>query len=154
MNNTISIHLGTDHRGFALKEQLKTWLMAKGYQVVDHGNEVLDPADDFPPFAFKVAEAVAQEAPMARGIVVCGSGVGVTIAANKVPGARASLGLSPEMVKKGRQDDDMNILVLAADFQDQAVAQSLTTAFLETAVETTERRQRRLQQITDYEQHS
>lgn len=149
-----TIHIGADHRGFALKEQLKAWLMAEGHEVVDHGNTVLDPEDDFPPYAFKLAEAVAEDEANNRGILVCGSGVGVTIAANKVPGARASLGLSSEMVKKGREDDDMNILVLAADFQDQALSQALVTSFLNTPVDTAERRQRRLQQIKNYEQRT
>lgn len=155
MTNT-TIHLGADHRGFAHKERLKIWLEQLGCHVVDHGSLVLDPHDDFPEYAFDVAEHVVAENQVgtARGILLCGSGVGVTIAANKVKGARASLGLSPEMVRKGRADDDLNVLVIAADFQDVEQAKALITAFLDTPLDTSDRRLRRLEQIQRYEQHA
>jgi len=153
MTKTHHIYIGADHRGFELKENLKSWLAAQTYQVTDCGNAILDPTDDFPQFAFEVAERVAQSPNHSRGIVVCGSGIGVTIAANKVVGARASLGLNPAMVAKGREDDDMNILVLAADFQTEAESKALLEAFLNTSLDADDRRRRRINQITTYEQH-
>lgn len=148
----LKIFIGTDHRGFLLKAKLIEWLQTQGYQVIDNGNTELDLEDDYPDFSIAVAEAVAREAGNARGIILCGSGVGATIAANKVPGALASLGLSPEMVENGRHDDNFNVLVIAADFQDLETAQELITAFLETPYEGGGRYQRRLDKITAYEQ--
>lgn len=148
MNQTVII--GADHRGFQLKETLKPWLESQGYQVIDCGNKVLDPQDDYPDFAIAVAEKVATE-PSHKGIVVCGSGIGVSIAANKVNGIRASVATSPAEVTKGRQDDDLNVLALSADFINQTQAQDVIRAFLETPYTADERHVRRLAKITDYE---
>lgn len=146
-----NLYIGADHRGFQLKEQLKPWLVAQGYQVMDEGNHQLDPSDDYPDFALRVAEQVAAQ-PQARGIVVCGSGIGVSVAANKVRGVRASVATSPEEVAAGRRDDDLNILALSADFISEAHAQAMITAFLETPYAGEERHARRLAKITAYEQ--
>lgn len=153
MSNTFPLYIGADHRGFALKEALKPWLLSQGYELADASSPTYDPADDFPPLAFKVAEAIAIDPLVTRGILLCGSGVGVNIAANKVAHVRASIGINPDMVKKGREDDDMNVLVIAADFQSLEDAKKLITAFLNTPFDESERRVRRLQQIHQYEQH-
>src|SRR5438046_1223129 len=101
----MNLYIGADHRGFELKETLKPWLIEKGYDVVDCGANALNPTDDYPDFAFAVADHVVAESG-SRGIVVCGSGVGVTIAANKVPGARCSIATNVEEIRLGRGDDD------------------------------------------------
>lgn len=142
----MKIFVGADHRGFELKEKLKPWLTGLGHQVTDCGNTVYEQTDDYPDFAFAVADAVVK-APESRGIVVCGSAIGVTIAANKVKGARCSPGVSLEEVKKGRQDDDLNILALSGDFMTEEQAKERISAFLTTPFTGDERHLRRLNKI-------
>lgn len=142
----MKVYLGADHRGFALKEKIKAWLLTQGREVTDLGNTVYDPNDDYPDFAFAVAETVVADSG-SRGIVICGSGVGVTIAANKIGGARCSTGVSPEEVKRGREDDDLNILAISADYTDAEKTKALITAFLTTAFAGDERHVRRLNKI-------
>lgn len=148
-----SVYLGADHRGFETKEKLKVWLQDKGYQVVDCGNDHYDPDDDFPDFAFKVAQAVTQEnSGQALGIVLCGSGAGVTIAANKVKFARAANGMHPEEVRHARLHNDLNVLALATDYLDIDQIKNLSEIFLTTEFMTKDRYQRRLQKIASYEE--
>lgn len=142
----MKVFLGADHRGFARKEALKPWLASRGYEVVDCGNAVLDRADDYPDFSFAVADAVIQD-PSARGIVLCGSGVGVTIAANKVRGARCCSGISVAEVKRGREDDDLNILAISADYTPERRAKEMIEAFLTTLFIGDDRHRRRLGKI-------
>ena len=92
-DETVTIFIGADHRGYELKERLKQWLLSQQLIVVDCGNVRLDPGDDFPVFAHAVAQQVVANDDH-RGILICGSGAGVVIAANKVPGARCSVGLN------------------------------------------------------------
>lgn len=140
------IFIGADHRGFALKESIKQFLVSLTHDVVDCGNDRLDPNDDFPDFSFAVADGVAQ-ASGSRGIVVCGSGAGVVIASNKVAGIRAALAYSPEEITRNRQHDDINVLSLAADWTDEAKAKAIVTAFLTTAFLGEEKYVRRLKKI-------
>jgi ribose 5-phosphate isomerase B len=147
----MTIYLGADHRGFSLKEQIKVWLQQQGQQVVDCGNTQLDPEDDYPQYAFAVAEQVADNI-QGRGIVFCGSGVGVDIAANKVPGVRSAVGLSPTMVQAARRDDDINVLAIAADITDEKTTQQLVTSFLATPFRQEERYARRLTEISEREE--
>lgn len=147
----MKVILGADHRGFALKEQLKLWLQQQGYEVIDVGSETVQPEDDYPVVSFALAERTVAEAPDARGILCCGSGIGASIAANKVPAARCGLGISPAQVTAGRHDDDMNILAVAADFTSWESVQAMVTAFLETPFGSEPRYQRRLDQIRDRE---
>ncbi|MEK7119698.1 MAG: RpiB/LacA/LacB family sugar-phosphate isomerase, partial [Patescibacteria group bacterium] len=114
----MKVFIGADHRGFPLKESLKPWLVSLKYDVVDCGNDHLDLTDDFPDFSFAVADNVSKNS-FARpglaklnsaGIVICGSGAGVVIAANKVAGIRAALAYSPEEITRNRQHDDVNVL--------------------------------------------
>lgn len=139
----MKIYLGSDHRGFELKEKIKTWLSE--YEVEDMGAYTLDPKDDYPLYAEKVASMVADKEGM--GILLCGSGVGVNVAANKFDRVRASIGISPEQVAAGRRDDDMNILVLAADFSDEKTAIEMVKAFLKTEFSGEERHKRRIKDI-------
>src|SRR5579859_2456998 len=100
----MTIYLGADHRGFALKEQLKAALQQDGFDVVDLGAETLVPDDDFPVYAGKVAEKVSAAPMDSRGILVCGSGFGVDIAANKFPHVRSALASSPDHAYQARHD--------------------------------------------------
>lgn len=146
----MNIYIGADHRGFELKERIKYWLQEQGVMVIDCGNATLQPGDDYPPFALAVAEKVVGE-PGSLGIVICGSGVGVTIAANKVKGARCATAYNQNQVIHGRESDDMNILALESDYLSLEVAQPMIEAFMVTPFHPTEKAQRRLAQIAAYE---
>src|SRR5258706_16298142 len=111
----MKVYLGADHRGFELKEKVRMWLEKWDYAHEDMGAYELNEKDDYTLYAEKVALLVANEKD-ARGILICGSGVGVDIAANKFDGVRASIGKEPDQVKAGRNDDDMNVLVLPSDY--------------------------------------
>jgi ribose 5-phosphate isomerase B len=110
----MKIYLGADHRGYALKEKIDRWLFEWGYKYEDLGAETYDEKDDYTKYATEVASLVSKNKG-SRGILLCGSGVGVDIAANKFDGIRASVGIDSEQVGQGRSDDDMNILVIAAE---------------------------------------
>lgn len=146
----MKIFIGADHRGFSLKESIKQFLVSLAHDVVDCGNDRLDIDDDFPDFGFAVADCVAKETG-SRGIVVCGSGAGVVIAANKVAGIRAALAYSPEEITRNRQHDDINVLALAADWTDEAKAKEIVTAFLATEFLGEEKYVRRLKKIEERE---
>jgi ribose 5-phosphate isomerase B len=142
------IYLGADHRGFALKEKLKTYLVDKGYQTEDVGNAAEDPADDYVDFGAKVGELVSRDPVQSRGILICGSGVGMDITANKFHGVRAMVGLSPDQVFDGRHDDDVNVLCLAANFEDEEQAKRIADLFLTTPFGKDEKYQRRLDKLS------
>lgn len=146
----MKVYLGADHRGFILKEKIKGWLGKWGYEFNDLGAYELDPKDDYPLYAEKVGAIVGKEEE-ARGILLCGSGVGVDVVANKLDGVRASVGKSPEQVKAGRGDDDMNILVIAADFTKNEEAKEIIRTFLQTKFSGKERFVRRLEDIKKIE---
>lgn len=140
------IYIGADHRGFELKEHLKLWLKDQKYEVVDCGNTVKDPNDDYPDFGFAVGERVTHDME-GMGIVICGSGVGISIAANKVPLVRSTVGYSVEQVKNARTDDDINVLALGADFHTKEQIESFVKVFLETSYSGEIRHDRRIQKI-------
>jgi ribose 5-phosphate isomerase B len=146
----MKIYLGTDHKGFGLKEKIAKWLFDWGYSFEDLGAESLDPKDDYTVYAERVASLVGKEEG-SRGVLLCGSGVGVDATANKFDGVRASLGKSPEQVRAGRNDDDMNVLVLAADYTKEEEARGMLKAFLETKFAGKERYRRRLEDIKKIE---
>ncbi len=141
------IYIGADHRGFALKEQLKKYLAREGYEVVDKGNAQYDAEDDYPDYAKEVAEQVSG-APDARGILICGSGAGVAIVANKFKGIRAATITHAEQARMARSDEDINILALPADFLDEKTAQEIVQVFLTTAFSAAERHLRRIAKIS------
>lgn len=143
----MKLFIGADHRGFSLKEKAKSWLAE--HDVEDMGAYTLDPKDDYTLYAEKVASMVADN--NGRGILMCGSGVGVDVAANKFDGVRASIGKSPAQVKAGRADDDMNILVIAADYTKENEAKEMIKAFLETKFSGKARHKRRLKDIEKIE---
>ena len=148
----MKVYLGTDHRGFELKEKLKAWLLAEGYEVEDLGAHEYAPDDDYPVMSERVGRAAAADAG-SRGILLCGSGAGAVAAANKIRGIRASIGFDEGQVKAGRNDDDMNVLVIAADFISPERAEKLVKAFLETPFDKhTHRYQHRINQIKELEE--
>jgi ribose 5-phosphate isomerase B len=125
----VKLVISSDHAGFALKEELRVDLAKAGHEVVDLGAFVCEPEDDYPDFAEKVGEAVrAGVAP--RGIVICGSGVGVCVAANKIPGIRAGICHDTYSAHQGVEHDDMNVLVLGARIIGSALAFELAHTFV------------------------
>lgn len=159
-NAQSKVFIGADHRGFQLKEHLVAALQEQGYTVEDCGNKKFDPGDDYPDFALAVAEKVAatnnttesNALPKSLGIVICGSGVGASVAANKVATIRAAQAGWPGEVQHARQADNINVLTLSADYQEGAHALDLVNIFLQTEYEGAERHRRRLQKIHAYEQ--
>ena len=144
------VALGADHGGFPLKEELLSWMKGQGYEVLDVGAHSFDPSDDYPDFAYAVAQAVASgKAP--RGIIICGSGVGACIAANKVPGVRAGICHDTYSAHQGVEHDDMNVLCLGARIISGALAAELVTAFLNARFSGEERHARRLRKVLDIE---
>jgi ribose 5-phosphate isomerase B len=125
------VAIGSDHAGFDLKERLHVMLERQGHQVVDEGTHSAESCD-YPDFAAPVARDVAAGR-ADRGILVCGTGVGMSIAANKVAGIRAALGTVPEEVRLARAHNDANVLTLGARFIDEPSADALVDIFLQTA---------------------
>src|ERR1700733_8903252 len=142
------IAIGADHAGFTLKNDLREALRAAGHEVADLGT---DPAasTDYPDYALKVATQVASgEAD--RGVLVCATGIGMSIAANKVHGIRAALGTNPEEVRLVRAHNDANVLTFGEKFTDAPTAENLTRIFLETPFEGS-RHERRVEKIAALE---
>jgi ribose 5-phosphate isomerase B len=144
------IALGADHGGFSLKNEIAGIIQKAGHQPLDLGAHVLDPADDYPDFSKAVAEAVASGR-AERGILICGSGVGASIAANKCRGARAGLCHDTYSAHQGVEHDDMNVLCLGARIIGPALAAELVRAFLEARFSGDERHLRRLKKVTSLE---
>ncbi|MBP9691129.1 RpiB/LacA/LacB family sugar-phosphate isomerase [Candidatus Woesebacteria bacterium] len=126
----MTIFIGADHRGFELKNTLVEYLQSKNIRVEDLGNYELDPEDDYPDFAQKVAQAVLQNPKEFLGIVICGSGIGVCMAANRTRGIYCGMGIDAEQVKHGRENDHINVLSLAADNFSEEQAQEMVDAFI------------------------
>ena len=146
----MKIYLGADHRGFELKEQLKTWFEENHLSAIDLGNDQFDPEDDYPNVAFKVAEAVAADS-ASLGVLICGSGVGVAIAANKVKGVRAGQGWSVDQVEHAKQHDHINVLTLASDYLEFSQVTELISIFIDAPVLDEEKFVRRVKKIGEYE---
>lgn len=127
----MTIFIGTDHRGFELKNKLMEYLQEKNIRVEDMGAYEYDAEDDYPDFSMKVAKAVLQKPEGFYGIVICGSGVGVSIAANRFKGIRCVLGFDPEQVKHARENDHVNVLAIASEYADFEEAKAMIDAFLE-----------------------
>lgn len=148
----MKIYIGADHRGHNLKESLKVKLLKEGNEIIDVGGSG-DPADDYPDFAEKVGEAVSGE-PDAKGVLICGSGVGVSIVANKFKGVRASLISEPKQGHDSRADEDPNVLTLSADYTPEAKALQIVDAWLSTPFSGAERHVRRVGKIAAIEQRT
>jgi ribose 5-phosphate isomerase B len=146
----MKIYIGADHRGYELKEKIARWLYEMKYEFVDIGASSLDPTDDYTKYAEEVALLV-RDNPNGRGVLLCGSGVGVEVMANKFDGVRAAIGKDVFQIEAGRNDDDMNILVIAADYTEEKEAKAMLIAFLETKFSGKDRYERRLEEIEKIE---
>ena len=144
------IYLGADHRGFELKSKLKRWLEQAGHQVEDCGAHEHTLRDDYVDFAAEVGRRVNNEQG-SRGVVICGSGAGVDITANKIKGVRCVLGFNIEQVRAARNDDNVNILALASDFTLFEDAKILIETFLQTPFDPTDNHARRIEKIKSLE---
>ena len=143
----MKIYLGADHRGFSLKNDIKQYLLKEKYEVVDLGNTQLDPNDDYPDFSLAVAKKVSENSKEDKGIVICGSGGGVMVVANKLPGIRSALALLPEQAFSLKNDDDVNVLSLASDFTKTEDALRIINVWLKTSFSGAERHKRRINKI-------
>jgi ribose 5-phosphate isomerase B len=144
----MKIYIGADHNGFDMKRDLLEKLMAAGYVVVDKGDEVLNPDDDFPQFAAKVVMAMrASDDRDPRGILICGSGQGMCMAANRYKGMRASLVWSVEEAHASRNDDDSNILCLPARYMSVEDAIKIAEVWLTTPFAGAARFKRRIKEL-------
>jgi ribose 5-phosphate isomerase B len=146
------VYLGSDHRGFQLKEKIKSWLKGQGVLLEDLSAAAFDPEDDYSDYGTKVGEAVSKNPDEHRGIVICGSGAGICVTANKFKGVRAALAFTPKMARAMRNDDDINILCLASDFTDGKTALEIVDVFLKTPFGKAERYQRRVEKLKKLEE--
>lgn len=151
----MKVYIGADHRGYKLKEELKIWLMENKVAIKDIGAFEYDSNDDYPLYAEQVARHVATDFGKnlkdARGILICGSGVGVDIVANKFKHIRSGLAINPEQIEKARLDDDINILTIPADYINDKNTKLIAKLFLETPFSKEEKKERRLEEIEKIE---
>jgi len=140
----MKIAIGADHAGFPLKEELKGLLKEQNHLIMDAGTNGSDPVD-YPDFVKDVVENVLSGA-ADRGILICGSGIGMSIAANRYPGIRAALCLDPETARLSRAHNDSNVLVLAGRKTDVETARAIVNTWLSTGFEGG-RHERRLKKI-------
>lgn len=146
----MKIYLGADHNGYYARKSIHEYLLRAGYEVHDEGDDRLDPQDDFPVFAQKVVNQIRtsnDSQPM--GILVCGSGQGMCMAANRFQGIRAALGYDRESVQSSRNDDDANVLCLPATTLEQNQMNVLVETFLNTPFAGAPRFKRRIAQMDD-----
>lgn len=146
-NDISHVYIASDHRGVGLKLYLYEMLMADGYNVVNLGTDDLNTPVDFPDIANKVAEAMMEDTE-SRGILICGTGAGMEIAANRHRHIRASRVDRPEQARDDRFHDDINVLTLAADDIDIEQAFLCAQTFLESPFDNVEKRIRRIQKIS------
>jgi ribose 5-phosphate isomerase B len=146
----VRLGIATDHGGFALKEEIVALLRAGGHDVFDFGARSLDPGDDYPDFVVPLAEAVAT-GKVERGVAICGSGVGASVCANKVLGARAALIHDHFSARQGVEDDHMNILCMGGRTVGSSVAWELVQTFLAARFSNAERHVRRLGKVSSLE---
>jgi len=146
----MKIYIGADHNGFELKKRLLTYLQRNGYSVSDEGDLTLDPQDDYPQFAAKVIMAMkASEDSDPRGLLICGSGQGICIAANRFKGIRAAVCGDVEEARAGRNDDDTNVLCLPARMVNGDQAESILKTWLETGFAGAARFKRRIMELDE-----
>jgi ribose 5-phosphate isomerase B len=146
----MKIAIGSDHAGFEMKESVKKFLKEKGYDFDDLGAADYDPKDDYPIYGEKVAKAVAS-GKYDRGIVVCGTGIGISISANKVSGVRAAACYDTDMAKISREHNDANVLALGGRIKTEQPPSEIVEVWLETPFSEAERHKRRIEQIKKME---
>jgi len=146
----MKVAVGTDHAGFALKEGMIETIRECGHELVDCGADRVIPGDDYPDYAERVAEAI-REGRAERAVLICGSGVGASVAANKFTGIRAALCHDTFSARQGVEDDSMNVLCLGARVVGPSLAEELVRAFLKARFSAAERHLRRLAKILGFE---
>ena len=144
------VGIATDHGGFSLKEELVVHLRAAGHDVVEYGAAALEPADDYPDFVVPLAQAVAG-GKVERGVAICGSGVGASVCANKIPGIRAALVHDHFSARQGVEDDHMNVICMGGRTVGPAVAWDLVETFLGARFSQADRHLRRLGKVAALE---
>ena len=144
------VGIATDHGGFGLKEEMVAQLRAAGHGVVDFGAHALSPDDDYPDFVLPLARAVVA-GKVDRGVAICGSGVGASVCANKVPGIRAALIHDHFSARQGVEDDHMNILCMGGRTVGPEVAWDLVQTFLTAQFSQAPRHLRRLGKVASLE---
>ncbi|HMK34916.1 MAG TPA: RpiB/LacA/LacB family sugar-phosphate isomerase [Desulfomonilaceae bacterium] len=145
-----TVGVAADHGGFILKEEIVALLKAHGYSVKDFGADIMQKDDDYPDFVVPLSRSVAS-GEVERGIAVCGSGVGASIVANKVPGIRAALIFDIFSSHQGVEDDDMNLICLGGRVVGRELAWELIQAFLNAEFSGAQRHRRRLGKMTALE---
>lgn len=145
----MKIAIGGDHAGFEMKDGLKGLIESLGHEVEDMGACSAEPSD-YPDFARSVGEAV-RDGRVERGILVCGSGAGVTVAANKIRGVRATLAHDVYTAHQGVEHDDVNVITMGARIIGPAIAGEVVTAFLKAKFSGEERHVRRLNKVLELE---
>jgi ribose 5-phosphate isomerase B len=146
----MTIYIASDHAGFVKKNQLADRL-AKHYEVVDLGPETLNPGDDYPEFSERVGNSVVLD-PGSFGIILCKSGEGAAMAANKINGVRAALVWQPHLAVETRSDNDSNVLAMPADELSLNDLEEITTKFITTPFSNAPRHKRRIAEIKDIEE--
>jgi ribose 5-phosphate isomerase B len=146
----MKIGIAADHGGFTLKEHIKSWLSSLGFEINDFGAYAIDNGDDYPDFVVPLASAVAA-AEVHCGIAICGSGVGASIAANKVAGVRAGLIHESFSAHQGVEDDNMNLMCLGGRVIGIRMAEELITIFIHAKFSGAERHKRRLNKVSALE---
>ena len=144
------VYIGSDHAGLTLKEETGQYLRKAGYLVPDLGPCQFDPGDDFPDYAKKVCERVVK-GNNKIGILICGTGQGMAIAANKIDGVRAAVCWNKKMARQARQHLDANVLCLGANYLDARKAKGIIEAFLKTKSSKEEKYSRRIKKIRELE---
>ncbi|MBV9038416.1 MAG: RpiB/LacA/LacB family sugar-phosphate isomerase [Acidobacteriaceae bacterium] len=144
------VGIATDHGGFDLKEELAAHLRGAGHELVDFGAYSSNPGDDYPDFVIPLAHAVAA-GKVERGVAICGSGVGASVCANKIPGVRAGLIHDHFSAKQGVEDDHMNIICMGGRTVGAAVAEDLVDTFLAAEFSQAARHLRRLSKVASLE---
>ncbi len=143
----MTIFTGADHRGFEFKNKLVEYLQEQNIRVEDLGPYSFEPLDDAIDYANKVVQAVLQNPKDFRGIVICGSGIAVSMAANRHKGIRCALGFDRHQVEHGRQNDHINILAIPSEYISQEEAQMMTDIFLKTPENREEKYIRRVKKL-------
>lgn len=149
----MQVVIAADHRGFQLKEEIKmrSFNIDGGIEWVDVGPLQDNPKDDYPDFAKALVEKMQSSPDLKKGVLVCGSGVGMSIAANKFSGIRCGLALNPAQVKAARSEDNINILAIAADYAQADAAVVMIEVFLKTEFGKMPRHTRRIEKIMEIE---
>jgi len=150
MEDNVRVGIATDHGGFGLKEELVGQLRAAKHEVVDFGAHSLNQGDDYPDFVIPLARAVA-DGQVERGVAICGSGVGASVCANKIPGVRAGLVHDHFSARQGVEDDHMNIICMGGRTVGPSVAWDLVETFLVARFSQAERHVRRLGKVASLE---